>query len=553
MEGTTNVANLTDSIKGITGKVALSQDARIEKWQRLQYGMFIHWGLYSEIGGVWNGEPVTKGYNEQIQMWADISEAEYLEIAKHFSAEKFDAKEICKLAKDAGMKYIVITSKHHDGFSMFNTATTDYNIVEKTPYGKDPLKLLAEECQNFGLEFGLYFSLVDWHQGHEFDYNNCNSIPESMEPVIEGQLRELLTNYGPIAEVWFDMSAPTVEQSKKFKNLVHELQPNAVVNSRIWNNEGEFRTLNDNEVPKVPIEGAWQTPASIYHSTWGYRSWQKRDDFQGKMEELVKTLVSVRARGGNYLLNIGPRGDGSIVEFEADVLRGIGAWLDRHPGFDDLSATQFDQHAWGEVLTGNGNLFLYVMNWPEDGKLVLNGLATNVTDVKEDGSNTVLAYQVEGNDLIITLPEKPADEVLPVIQVALDGELSVIPQQTIVESEGSWKILPENLYTGNGYADGGSYFTMKKTRVRLTSYLATNEAGTVSLKVAGEADPSRNYRVQLDGTEHVVTGEQLTTAVVGPFFVSANQVVPLNITLAEPKHVGEDLNLVFESATVTKG
>lgn len=545
------MANKTGNLKAIPGVVALHENQRTAEWQRLRYGMFIHWGLYSEIGGVWNGEPVTKGYNEQIQMWANISEEDYLKVAEEFTAERFDAAEICRLAKDAGMKYIVITTKHHDGFSMFNTATTDYNIVKKTPYGKDPIALLAEECRSHGLKFGIYFSLVDWHQGHEFDMNNCNSIPESMEPMIEGQLRELLTNYGPIAEVWFDMSAPTLEQSEKIAGLVRELQPEAMINSRIWNNNGDFRTLGDNEIPSVPLDGAWQTPASIYHSTWGYRSWQEREDLEGKIKELVQSLVSIRARGGNYLLNIGPRGDGSIVEFEAEVLRGMGNWIQRHPAFaSELFATHFDQHAWGEVLAGPESLYLCVTNWPADGKLILTGLASDVTEVMEEGASAPLTYTFEGNEFIIDLPEQPLEDVLPVIRVNFEGELYVIPKNTIHENDGVWKVEADNLYIGHGYADEGHYFTMKKTQVRLTSYLAVKEAGQVHVQLEVEADSSRTYKVSVGEIEHTVTGADLSGANIGPFTVPADEIIPMTITLADASHVGDDLDIVFTAAVV---
>lgn len=543
---------LRETLKGIPGIIKQNTDERVQKWQRLQYGMFIHWGLYSEIGGVWNGEPVTKGYNEQIQMWANISDSDYLDIAISFSADKFDPKEICSLAKEAGMKYIVITSKHHDGFSMFKTDTTDYNIVDSTPYAKDPLKLLAEECRHHGLKLGIYFSLIDWHQGHEYDLNNCNPIPESMESIIEEQLRELLTNYGPIAELWFDMSFPTIAQSKKFANIVHELQPGAVVNSRIWNNIGDFRTLGDNEVPSVALDGPWQTPASIYHSTWGYRSWQERTDLTGKVKELVKSLVRVRANGGNYLLNIGPRGDGSIVEYEADVLRGIGAWLDRHQdSFPGLSATHFEEQNWGMVMGNEQNLFLYVTDWPESGELQLPGLATNVKAIVEDGSAQTLSWSYVDNNLVITLPEKPSDEILPVIKIELDGEPLIIPERTISYIDGKWTIQNKDLYYGHGYADNGCYTNMVQTKVRLTSYLATEVAGNISIKLKGDAKDEAYYAVQVGNKKQNVTGKKLTETLVGPFPVEANRIVPVTITLAEPSHAGEDLNLRFDLATIT--
>ncbi len=506
-----NGKQIKNEVKGIKGRVEYSLDERIAAWQRLQYGMFIHWGIYSELGGVWNNEPVTEGYSEQIQMWANIPKEDYLKVVNNFSAEKFNPKEICSLAKEAGMKYIVITSKHHDGFAMFDTSTTDYNIVDSTLYKKDPLKELADECRKQGLKFGLYFSLVDWNQGHNFDKNNCNTIPESMEPIIEGQLRELMTNYGPIAEVWFDMSSPTEQQSQKFTNIVREMQPQAAINSRIFNNIGDFRTLGDNQVPEKTLDGPWQTPASIYHSTWGYRSWQVRDDFEQKVRELVIGLASVTARGGNYLLNIGPRGDGSIVEFEANVLREIGDWLKRHPGaVIGAAATHFGGQPWGEITVNNHDLFLHVINWPETGELKLSGLMTSVVKVQEDGYSGELEWVQEGSDLVISLPDEPKDTILPVIKVKLSGELRIMPEKTLVASDdGTWTIYPEHIHQGRSYADQGNYFSARETIVRQTAYITTLKGGQIYLQLKGEANPNEKYRVDIGNDSYVVTGEQL--------------------------------------------
>lgn len=540
-------------MRGISAELRTTSDSRVEAWEKLEYGMFIHWGLYSEIGGVWKGQPVTKGYNEQIQMWANISEEEYLEVAKRFRAEHFNPKEICQLAKDAGMRYIVLTTKHHDGFSMFKTETTDYNIVDRTPFGQDALKLLADECQKQGLKLGLYYSLVDWHQGHEFDHNNCNEIPESIEKIIVEQLQELLTNYGPIAEVWFDMGAPTLEQSKRFKQIVREYQPDAAVNSRIWNNQGDFRTLGDNEVPSVPLDGAWQTPASIYHSTWGYRSWQERKDLTGKVQELVKSLVKVRANGGNYLLNIGPRGDGSIVEYEADVLRGIGDWLERHQhACLDSSATRFGTQAWGEVMVKDQDLFLYVLHWPEEGELRLPGLLTDVKRVIENGTEEVLNWRLEENDCVITLPSKPDDEILPVVKVELSDKATLIPSSTVKEEDGEWNIHKEDLDFRHSYKDQGSYFTTKQTVVRISAYLASQQEGKATLTVTGKADRDAQYRIQLGDHLLSVTGKQLTNGSIGPIHLSANEVIPLTIQRAESSYKGEDINLEIDRVTVKR-
>ncbi|MFG2502200.1 alpha-L-fucosidase [Streptomyces sp. NPDC048441] len=539
--------------QGIPGEIEPSGDKDLAAWQKLQFGMFIHWGLFSELGGVWKGKPVTKGYSEQIQMWADISEREYLEVAERFRPDRFDPAEICSLAKRAGMRYVVITSKHHDGFSMFDTATTGYDVVDATPYGKDPLKALADECRSQGLKFGFYFSLVDWHQGHDFDGNNNNPIPASMEPVIEEQLRELMTRYGDISEVWFDMSSPTAAQSEKFADIVHEHQPKAAINSRVWNNKGDFRTLGDNEIPSVALDGAWQTPASIYHETWGYRSWQKRDDLPGKIRDLVGGLTGVRARGGNYLLNIGPRGDGSVVGFEADVLRGIGDWLGRHPdAVLGASATRFGGLPWGEVTVNDRDLFLHVTRWPKSGELRLPGLATSVRDVREDGSADRLAWHRDGDDLVVTLPDRPRDKVVPVVKAELGGKLRIIPAKTVpLGDDGKATVLESTDFEhGYSYADSGSYYSTHRTTVRHSAYITADRAERVSMTVRGEARPDALYRLQVGRHSRLVRGADLTRGDIGPFSVRGRQVTPVTIKLAAPEHAGEELGLRIDSLLI---
>ncbi|UNS97398.1 alpha-L-fucosidase [Streptomyces tubbatahanensis] len=542
------------AVRGIPGEIPRSADPRVAAWQRLRYGMFIHWGLFSELGGVWKGKPVTEGYSEQIQMWANISGKEYAEVADRFRADRFDPGAVCALAKDAGMKYVVITAKHHDGFAMFDTGTTDYDVVDRTPYGKDPLRALARECRAQGLEFGVYFSLVDWHAGHSFDPDNSNPIPASMEPLIEGQLRELMTGYGPIAEVWFDMSAPTAAQSRRFARLVHRLQPGATVSSRVWNNAGDFRVMGDNEVPDVPLDGAWQTPASVYHETWGYRSWQRREDKPGKIRSLVRGLLSVRARGGNYLLNIGPRGDGSVVGFEADVLRGVGAWLKRHhrAGFE-ASATRFGGQPWGEVTVDGHELYLHAVRPPSDGRLRLPGLATRVAGVAEDGPGGArLDWHREGDDLVVQLPEHPADPVLPVVRVRLRGPLRLVPDETVdLGADGRGTVTAKDMETGHGYADEGSYRSQRRTTVRSTAYVTTARGGRADVRFAGEADPGTSYRLTVGSRSRTLSGRALMSGKPLSFSLPRDRVVPVTLTRAHPAHPGEDLDARVRRITLT--
>ncbi|MFA7559553.1 MAG: alpha-L-fucosidase, partial [Sphaerochaeta sp.] len=283
----------------------------IQSWSELGFGLFIHVGLYSILGGVYHGKPVTRGYSEQILSHGYVSQYDYEQLTAEFTFEAFDAKKIARVAQEAGMRYIVITTKHHDGFCLFHTKTTSYNSTN-TPYGNDIVKELAEACKERGLGFGIYFSWIDWHYPHALPISAHNSdiITPLHQALNIAQLTELLTNYGPICELWMDMGAPSEEQSKEVSSLVKSLQPKCMVNGRIWNDFQDFLTMGDNQIPTLPLNCPWQTPASIYKETWGYRSWQERGDLNEKIAELTETLRQVRLMGGNYLLNIGLTGDG---------------------------------------------------------------------------------------------------------------------------------------------------------------------------------------------------------------------------------------------------
>lgn len=304
----------------------------IQSWQELGFGLFIHVGLYSILGGVYQGKTITRGYSEQILSHGYLPQREYEALVDQFSFEHFDPDHIVEVAKSAGMKYLVVTTKHHDGFCLFDTKTTSYNSMN-TPYNKDVVSELAQACKRAGLKFGIYFSWIDWHFPHALPISPHNSdlIPLLHQTLNIAQLTELLSNYGPICELWMDMGAPSEEQSEEVYSLVKALQPHCAINGRIWNDYQEFLTMGDNQIPTLPLNCPWQTPASIYKETWGYRSWQERGCKEEKIDELTQTLRTVRSMGGTYLLNIGLKGDGSIVAFEEEVLLGIGKNLQDEP------------------------------------------------------------------------------------------------------------------------------------------------------------------------------------------------------------------------------
>lgn len=343
----------------------------LKEWKDSHFGMFVHFGIYSELGGVWKGQQIPY-YAEQIMNHARITVPEYEMVAKQFNPENWDAEEVVRLAKDAGMKYIVFTSKHHDGFCMFKTQTTDYNIVDFTPYGKDVLKELAEACQKYDMKLGLYYSLPDWHFPQGIDrmepdtttdctefvnqvYSPLEIITPELEEYIVNQLTELLTNYGDIETIWFDMGLPTPQQSKRFHETVRSLQPQCLISGRIMNNYGDYLTLPDNGDVVGYADVYWDNPASLYGS-WGYKSWINRPEITVQIDLQLGRLFSTVSHGGVFLLNIGPKGDGSILDYEKEVLTGIGEFLAAHP--DTLNKINQKQPIPTVVTEENGCIVL---------------------------------------------------------------------------------------------------------------------------------------------------------------------------------------------------
>ena len=263
-----------------------------------------------------------------------------------FNPVKFNADEWTDLASKAGMKYMVITSKHHDGFAMYNSQVSDYNIVDYTPFGRDPLAELSSECAKKDIRFCFYYShREDWDHpyayGNFWDYETSqqdgfNYDPDKpfttyLEEKAKPQLRELLTNYGPIGLVWFDRGMFTREQGMEFVSLVREIQPNCIINGRVGNYNldliGDYQNMSDNGMPPGGVEEYWETPQTL-NETWGY---SKFDQEWKSTEEVISRLVEIVSKGGNYLLNIGPMGDGSIPEASIKVLKEVGSWMEVKP------------------------------------------------------------------------------------------------------------------------------------------------------------------------------------------------------------------------------
>jgi len=304
-------------------------EEKIAWFREAKFGLFIDWGLYAIPAGEWKGKPIP-AIGEWIMNRAQVPVKEYERLATQFNPVKFDAEAWVKLAKDAGMKYIVITSKHHDGFAMYHTRVNKYNIVDATPFKRDPIKELAAACSRQGMRFGFYYSQAqDWHEpngaGNTWDFgpDEKKGFDQYLRATAESQVKELLTQYGPVCLIWFDTPRMmTQERGQRFVDIVQSLQPACLIDGRLGT-AGDYVSTSDNVIPNTNQEGDWETPATINH-TWGF----KKDDTDWKSPgDITFKLLDIVSKGGNYLLNVGPTTEGIIPQASQDILRSVGRWL----------------------------------------------------------------------------------------------------------------------------------------------------------------------------------------------------------------------------------
>ena len=395
------------------------------------YAMFIHWGMYSMLANRYQGETYY-GIGEWMMhpAMAGIPVEEYKDLAKNFNPVNFNAKEIVQLAKDAGMKYIIITSKHHDGFAMFDSKASDFNIVDATPFDRDPMKELAQECKKAGLGFGFYYSQnQDWtapggNRGPETDaQGNPKTFDNYFYEKCLPQVKEITTQYGDIVLIWFD--TPGGIQKKYVEGLIEVVrknQPDALISGRVGHNMGDYKTLGDMEIPIKNMEGMWET-VDVTNDSWGY-AWY--DENWKSPVEILRRLISTVARGGTYMLNIGPKGDGSIPVDPARSLRSAGDWIKRYPQVVYGAGPSPWQHRlpWGDVTVRKNRLYLSIYKWPLSGEIFLPGLKTPVSSavLLSGEKEKPLEYTKEKGWIRFDLPHQRPEEMISVIQVDLSAE-----------------------------------------------------------------------------------------------------------------------------------
>ncbi|MEM7132572.1 MAG: alpha-L-fucosidase [Chloroflexota bacterium] len=400
-------------------RAGANEDPRLDWWRAAKFGLFIHWGLYAIPAGIWQGEEIP-GIGEWIMLRARIPVAEYEQLAGQFNPVDFSAKEIVDLAKAAGQKYIVITSKHHDGFCLFKPSVGEYNMVDATPFGRDVIKELADECARQEMKLGFYYSQVqDWHHpdgdGNDWDYDpTAQNFQNYLDNYVVPHVTDLLTNYGPVCLIWFDTPKGISEaQSRQLLDLCNRLQPECLVCGRLGNTLGDYATARDNAIPgNLVAQLDWETPATI-NDTWGF----KFNDHNWKSsEELICKLTDIVSKGGNYLLNIGPTETGAIPDPSIERLRAMGAWLEVNgQAIYGTKPGPLQGESWCRTTQDENHVYLHVFDWPKDGKIRLEGIEfANAYLLTEPASDPLIVSIQEGKTIVEGPPSAP-DPVATVI------------------------------------------------------------------------------------------------------------------------------------------
>jgi alpha-L-fucosidase len=449
------IALLLTCITSGFAQAQLSKDGRMKWWREARFGMFIHWGVYAIPAGTWDSRQIG-GIGEWIMNRGKIPVRDYQEMAKQFNPVKYDPDAWVRMAKDAGMKYIVITSKHHDGFALFKSEASKWNVVDHTVYGKDLLKPLADACRKYGIKLGFYYSQAqDWnnpggsaarrptkegwanpdsviidaytkeHNGHWDPAQEKRTFAQYIDDVAVPQVGELLTNYGEVAILWWDTPTGMTDEAAEKLQALLALQPDIITNDRLKrpNFPGDHKTP-EQRIPNLKdLDGTdWETCMTM-NGTWGYKSYDKN---YKTPEILIRNLADIASKGGNFLLNVGPTVEGEIPQESIEILKKIGEWMKVNgEAIYGTRASPWGLFDWGRCTRketkGGTSLYFFVFNWPAEGKISLPAFDNKVVSAKMVATGAGVKTSRQNDSFIIYLPGKATDPMVSVIRIDVKG------------------------------------------------------------------------------------------------------------------------------------
>jgi alpha-L-fucosidase len=427
---------------------AKQRDARMEWWREARFGMFIHWGVYSVPAGTYNGKRI-EGIGEWIQASGNIPPAEYAKFPPQFNPVRFDAAEWVRIAKGAGMKYIVITSKHHDGFALFDSKVSDWDVMDGSPFRRDILAELSRECKKAGIKFCTYYSILDWHHPAQMSRPNARSPHDALASnamrdgrkaeyleFMRSQLKELLTNYDPEV-LWFDgewVGWWTEEDGKSLYSWLRAIKPELIVNNRIGKGRkgmeglskddakyaGDFGTP-EQQIPPTGLPGVDWESCMTMNDTWGFKSF---DENWKSGTVLIRNLSDIASKGGNFLLNVGPTSEGLIPAPSVDRLGEMGLWtrINGEAVYSTHASPFKEQLPWGRATTKPGKVYLHVHRWPANGTLSVPPVAGRVRRASLLADGASLRFSQTSGGVDIAVPLLGPDPAVSVLALTVSRE-----------------------------------------------------------------------------------------------------------------------------------
>lgn len=495
------------SLDPYANETVAERDARMEWFRVARFGMFIHWGVYAVPAGTHEGKKID-GIGEWIMSKGEIPMAEYQKYAKEFNPIKYDPEAWVKLAKEAGMKYIVITSKHHDGFALFDSKVSKWDVMDASPYGKDLIAPLAEACKKNGIKLGLYYSQAqDWNQGGsargneykgKWDPAQEHDMDDYIKTIAVPQVKEILTQYKPAILWWDTPRGMNDERAEQFLPLL-KLAPGIIHNNRLGGKyKGDISTP-EQHIPGTGLPGDWESCMTM-NKTWGYKSY---DNKWKSTETLVQNLVDIASKGGNYLLNVGPTAEGLIPEPSIERLKNIGVWMDKNSeSIYGTSASPCRTPAWGRITTlkkgKNTTLYLNVFDWPESGTIFLP-ITNKVTscNLLVDKSQKYKTKTDEQGTTISLVGEAP-DAISSVVVLKLSGKPVVSDADKIKQNEDGTVLLPAQKSIINNVI--GSHVTYNKVNDCIDQW--SNKKATVDWDFT--VDKAGTYTISM----HIASEEE---------------------------------------------